>query len=319
MNEIMCGVDLGGTKLAVGLVKRSGELLDKVVVYDHRSKQEEAVIGQIRDMINGLLEKNDMTRRDLLGIGVGFPGHIRSAAGTTILSSNLAGFRNFPLREEIEKYFDLTVITENDANAQGYAEFKYGAGRGYKHLIFVTISSGIGAGIIIDERIYRGVTGTAGEVGHMIIEADSEAKCGCGNYGCLMSLASGLAIARTFKNHLKNGMQTRLEIDQDTLIDGKVLKKGLEIDDPLTKTVVDQFAKTIGTGLYNLFQLFNIPVMVLGGGLMNLGDYFLEQIKKCFFELSRDILFEEAIVCRSQLKEDAGIVGAASLLLEENK
>jgi glucokinase len=319
MNNILCGVDLGGTKLAIGLVKENGVVIDKIVVYDHTTKNDREIVQEICDIIKKLLQINDLKEESLLGIGVVFPGHIRSRQGITITSSNIKGLKNFPLKSEIEKYIRSKVITDNDANAQAYAEYRFGAGVGYDNMIFVTISSGIGAGIIIERKIYRGITGTAGEFGHMIVDPHGELKCGCGNYGCLMTFTCGHALGKIFKKYLINGMETKLQLDENVSasdINGRILKKGLEMNDFLTRKVVDQCAQYLGIGLYNLFQMFNPPLFVLGGGLMNLGNYFFDQIKFHFYNYARDMLYDDVHFTLSKLKEDAGIIGAASLVLE---
>jgi glucokinase len=257
-----------------------------------------------------------MEEDDLSGIGVVFPGHIRSREGITITSSNIKGFKNFPLKKEIESHFGCEVVTDNDANAQAYAELKFGAGAGHSDMIFVTISSGVGAGIIIDRKIYRGITGTAGEFGHMIVDPHGELR----NYGCLMTFTCGQALGKIFKKHLIDGMETKLQLDENVSyrdINGQVLKKGLELNDELTKRVVDQCAWYVGIGLYNLFQMFNPPLFVLGGGLMNLGGYFLTQIKFHFYNLTKDMLYDDVQFRLSKLEDDAGIIGAASLILEK--
>jgi glucokinase len=320
MKGLACGVDLGGTKLAVGLVGLDGTLVDKIVVYDHCiNKDEHGTVREISELIRELLKKNGVEEWELSGIGVGFPGHIRSPEGITIVSSNIRGFRNFPLKRELESYFNLRIVTDNDANAQAFGEFKYGAGVGYDSMVFITVSSGVGAGIIINGKLYRGITGTAGEFGHMIVDPDGEIRCGCGNYGCLMTYTCGAALGKIFKRYLVAGMTTKLELDENVpagSIDGQVLKKGLEIGDALTKKVVDQCARYMGIGLYNLFQILNPPLFVLGGGLMNLGNYFFEQIKHHFYTLANGMMYDEVGIVPSKLKEDAGVIGAASLLLE---
>ncbi len=319
MKDILCGVDLGGTKLAVGLVGDNGVVVDKTIVYDHSTKREHEIVLEMRDIIRALLHTNDMKEDALSGIGVVFPGHIRSREGITITSSNIKGFKNFPLKKEIQNHFGCEVVTDNDANAQAYAEFKFGAGTGYNNMIFVTISSGVGAGIIIDRKIYRGITGTAGEFGHMIVDPHGELRCGCGNYGCLMTFTCGQALGKIFKKHLIDGMKTKLQLNENVSsseINGQVLKKGLELNDQITKLVVDQCARYVGIGLYNLFQIFNPPLFVLGGGLMNLGEYFLRQIKFNFYNLAKDMLFDDVHFRLSKLEDDAGIIGAASLVLE---
>ena len=203
MAKLLCGVDIGGTKLSVGLVKTDGSVIDKIIVYDHISKGEYDVIDQIVGLIIELLQRNDIGENHLSGIGVGFAGHLRFKKGIVITSSNFRNkFKDFPLREAIKKHFSTCVIVDNDANAQAYAEYRFGAGVGYGSLVFLTISTGIGAGLILDGKIYRGMTGTAGEFGHTIVNPHSDIKCGCGNYGCLMSHASGFALPNIAKNKL---------------------------------------------------------------------------------------------------------------------
>jgi glucokinase len=322
MGGIACGIDIGGTKLAIGLVRTDGSLMDRETVRDHVDKEEGQVIEDMAHIVQNLLQRNSLQERDLLGIGVVYPGHIRSKGGITIRSSNLQRFRNFPLCKEVQKHFSVPVITDNDANAMAYAELKFGAGAGYSSMIFVTVSSGIGAGIIINNRIYRGMTGTAGEFGHMIVNPRGDIRCGCGNYGCLMTYTCGHALGKVFKKLLVEGKPTKLDIDENTPareITGETLKKGLDMSDALTMEVVDQCALYMGIGLYNIFQIFNPPLIALGGGLMNLGEYLFDQIKLHFYRLARDMLFDDVIITRSKLKEEAGVIGAASLLLEKDE
>ena len=131
MEKILCGVDLGGTKLSVGLVYPDGMILDKIIVYDHVGKNEEAIVNYITQLVRQVISANKIQESDLEGIGIGFPGHVRYRDGYTITTSNLKGFKNFPLRDSISKNFSIPVRLDNDANAQAFCEFKFGAGRGY--------------------------------------------------------------------------------------------------------------------------------------------------------------------------------------------
>jgi glucokinase len=179
MEKIICGVDLGGTKLSVGLVYPDGRILDKITVYDHAGKDDTVVTGMINELVVQITALNGLNVSDLLGIGIGFAGHVRYKDGYTITSSNLKGFKNFPLRQSVADTFHVPVILDNDANAQALCEYKFGAGRDYEDLIFLTISTGIGAGIILNNKLYRGITGTAGEFGHTIVNADNNQRCTC--------------------------------------------------------------------------------------------------------------------------------------------
>jgi glucokinase len=322
MEKLLCGVDLGGTNLSAGLVRSDGgTLVDDICTHDHVHKDEDGIINNIAYLVNALLEKNGLEEDDLLGIGVVFPGHIRFSDGVSITTSNLtASFKNYPFRQSIQKHFrKATVYVDNDANAQAYAEYKYGAGRGYNSIIFVTISTGIGAGIIVDGKLMRGITGTAGEVGHVIINPNSKRKCTCGNYGCLMTQACGLFLPDIAIDKIKSGIGNKLGITLDNVrdkVNGLTMKNGLDIKDELSTAVVFESADSIAIALYNLFQLFNPPIIVLGGGLVNWGNIYMERINQRFHSLAKDMLFDEMKIVTSEIGKNAGIIGASSLPLE---
>jgi glucokinase len=319
MEKLLCGVDLGGTKLSVGLVRPSGEILDKIVVYDHVGKEDEFIVNYITQLVRKIILANGLEESDLTGIGVGFPGHVRYRDGYTITTSNLKGFKNFPFRDTLARSFTIPVRLDNDANAQAFCELKFGAGRGYDDIIFLTISSGIGAGIVLNGRIYRGFTGTAGEFGHTIVDPASDFVCTCGNRGCLMGCACGLTLPHRFRKKIEEGMKSTLPIKEPvdySLIDGKLIKMGLDTGDPVSKAIVTECADYIGIGIYNIFQVFNPPIIILGGGLMNLGDFYFNRIKAKFYELARDMIYDSIEIVKSEADADAGMIGAAALLLE---
>ena len=319
MEKLLCGVDLGGTKLSVGLIYPDGRILDKIIVYDHAGMDEESIVNYITQLIKQVIGSNNLSESDLEGIGLGFPGHVRYRDGYTITTSNLKGFKNFPLRDSLSRNFSIPVRLDNDANAQAFCELKFGAGKGYNDLIFLTISSGIGAGIILDRKIYRGMTGTAGEFGHTIVDPRSDFLCTCGNRGCLMGCACGLTLPQRFRKKNEEGMRTILTLGGDfdySNVDGKLIKQGLDIDDPLSKSIVADCADYVGIGIYNIFQVFNPPIIILGGGLMNLGEFYFNRIKAKFYELVRDMIYDPIAIVRSEAEADAGLIGAAALLLE---
>jgi glucokinase len=319
MEKLLCGVDLGGTKLSVGLVHRDGTILDKITVYDHVGKNEHEIADQITSLIRQQIFKNGLTESDLEGIGIGFPGHVRYKDGITLTTSNLKGFKNFPLRQTVAKNFNLTVLLDNDTNAQAFCEFKFGAGRGYESLIFLTISTGIGAGIILNKKLYRGITGTAGEFGHTIVNSDNHLICTCGNEGCLMACASGIALPNLFQKKTEQGLRTTLPLPYDfnySQVNGKLIKKGFDMGDPVSTAILEECADYVGIGVYNIFQVFNPPLIILGGGLMYWGELYLKSIRHKFYELARDMIFDKIEIVESEAKWDAGLIGAAALLLE---
>jgi len=316
---VLCGVDIGGTKCSIALIDHEGLILDKIYTCAHVEVDEDGMVSMIAGLVKEILERNHLKQSVLPAIGVGCAGHIRHSDGVIITTSNLEGFDNYPLRDALQAHFEIPVVLDNDANAQAYGEFRFGAGRGYDDMIFVTISTGIGAGIIINGKLYRGMTGTAGEFGHTIVEPDSELTCTCGNRGCIMACACGMALPYLFEKKLKEGMKTKLKIPPNfniSKINGQTLKKGLDMDDPLSRAVISDSARYVGIGLYNLFQTLNPPLIVLGGGLTNWGEFYLGRIKDTFYSLARDMIFDPIEIILSDIIGDAGVIGAAALTLE---
>ena len=181
---------------------------------------------------------------------------------------------------------------------------------------------GIGAGIILNGKLYRGHTGTAGEFGHTIVEPDSELVCTCGNRGCLMACACGMALPHLFERKLREGKKSLLDLPANfnmSKMSGQILKQGLDMGDPVSKEVIGDSARYVGIGIYNLFQVLNPPLVVLGGGLTNWGQFYLNRIKETFHELARDMIFDPMEIKLSEIIGDAGVIGAAALPLENYK
>jgi len=318
MGKILCGVDIGGTKLSTALLTQDGKMIDSCIDCDHVDKPENELIDQVTANVKRLVSKNGLRESDLLGIGIGCAGHIRFRDGVIITTSNLKGYKNYPLREAVQANFSVPVILDNDANAQAFGEFKFGAGKGYDTMVFLTISTGIGAGIIINNELYRGLTGTAGEFGHTILEPESELTCTCGNRGCLMAVACGMALPHLFKKKIEEGMVSKLDLPPDfdiSKVDGKLLKQGLDMGDPVSKEIIRESGRYTGLGIYNIFQALNPPLIVLGGGLLSWGDFYLDTIKDTFYEYARDMIFDPVEITVSGIGADAGVIGAAALTL----
>lgn len=319
MNKLLCGVDIGGTKCAIALVNTDGKIVDKINTCAHVDLNENGLVKLVAEQIKKLIQRNNIQETDLQGIGMGCAGHIRFRDGVIITTSNLKGFKNYPLRDAMQKYFEIPVILDNDANAQAYGAYKFGAGKGYDDMVFLTISTGIGAGIVINNKLYRGATGTAGEVGHTIVEPHTDLTCTCGNKGCLMAMACGMALPYLYQKKISEGKKSKLYIPHNfniSKLSGQYLKKGLDMDDPVSKEIISDSAYYVGLGIYNIFQTLNPPLIVLGGGLTNWGDFYLDKIKATFYELARDMIFDPIKIVISNIGADAGVIGAAALTLE---
>ena len=319
MAKYLCGVDLGGTKLSAGIFSIDGSLLDKREVYNHNALTIDQITERIIALIENLLSENKLQDHDLYGIGIGVAAHINYNSGMIITASNFqTPIKNYPLRDKILSKFKTRVHVDNDANAQAYGELCFGAGKKYSDIIFVTISTGVGCGIIIDRKLIRGMTGTAGEIGHTIIDPHSTIKCTCGNYGCLMALSCGQALPDLYKKYLNEGMKSSIGLNISTVssLDGILLNKGLLMKDKICQKILQDSSENIGTGLYNLFQILNPEAFIIGGGLINIDETYIDLIKKRFLSLVKKMMYDRVEFKNSSLGNNAGLLGAAALTLE---
>ncbi len=320
MEKLLCGVDLGGTKLAAALFSQEGSLVASEIVYDHHKSTSDEILLAVVDLLNTLLRNNSCTPGDLLGIGVALAGHVNFKEGKIITTSNFPiTIRDFPLVDKLKSHFPgLKIVMDNDANAQAYGEFKYGAARGYNSSVFVTVSTGIGGGIILDGKMVRGRSGTAGEVGHSIIDYNSDIKCTCGNYGCSMALASGLFFPSLYRMHLRKGMKSTIGVTEESAagMDGKKIEDGMKAGDPICRKIVEDSATAVGVSLFNIHQMLNPELVVLGGGLMAFGEEYFQSIRREFLSHTHEMMIQEMEIKLAETGANAGLLGAAALLLE---
>jgi len=318
--KLLCGVDLGGTKLSAALFDTSGTLLKKEITYDHVGLQPDQTVEIIANLLNTLFQGYGITTSDIEGIGVGLAGHILYKEGLVITTSNFTHtMKNYPLIEKLGYYFpDTRILLDNDANVQALGESLYGAGKGYETMVFMTVSTGVGAGIVLNGKLLRGRSGTAGEIGHSIVDYDSDMQCTCGNFGCSMALSSGLFLPELYRRKLRKGMVSPcgLAESQTDNLNGRLLEALILKRDLIAKEIMNDSADIVGTSIFNIFQLLNPECIVLGGGMMKLGKEYFDRIRKRFTFLAKDVMIEELHLKLSEIGADAGLVGSAALLLE---
>lgn len=314
------GVDLGGTKIATGIVDQDGKLLDQLVCDTDAKEGSDAVLERMAQSVKTLLERQNAKPEDVLGIGVCSPGPLERETGLVLFAPNL-GWKNVYLGPILQEKTGITTYVENDANAAALAEKWFGAGRGVENMVYITVSTGVGSGIIINDRLYAGTHGTAGEVGHIVIEGDGP-LCGCGQRGCLESLASGTAIARMAKEALQAGAESVIrdlvEGDLDA-ISAKVVGEAAKQGDKVAQEVLDKAFYYLSLGVVNVLNLFDPEVVVIGGGVSKLGDMLftpvIEQVRKKAVAGPR----EKTRIVPAALGVDAGMLGACSLVLDVTK
>jgi len=312
------GIDLGGTKILSALIDMRGRIIQSVEIPSEAGKGKQRVISNIKRSVNLLLSDREIKLPSVKAIGVGAPGPIQLKKGLVLNPPNLPGWNKVPLKKILESKFGKRVVLDNDANAAALAEWKFGSGKGTRNFIFITVSTGIGGGIIINGRPYRGSAGGAGEIGHMIIKADGE-KCGCGNSGCLEAMASGTSMAKRAMRRLANNGRS-LILDAAGGNRSRITAKSIEIaarsGDRLAREIIDETAYYLGIGLANLINIFAPDMIALGGGVMKAGSLILSPASRIARSLSLSPAREKVKITSAKLRENVGVLGAAALCLE---
>lgn len=304
------GIDIGGTKIAGALVDENGNILQESKV-PSPADSADGLVAAVVDLVQDL-----SLNRSILGVGVAAAGFIDAAAANVIYAPNL-NWRNEPLKNRLQSKIDFPVVIENDANAAGWAEFRYGAGRGYKHMTMLTIGTGVGGAIIVDGRVLRGGFGVAGELGHMRVVPDG-LPCGCGQNGCLESYGSGTALlksARALANSADPaGARLReLEATAGELSGAQVYQAIVE-GDPGALRLLEQLGTHLGRAIASLSAILDPEVVVIGGGVSAAGELLLGPIRDAYQRNLPARGFRPELELKvAELVNDAGVVGAADL------
>ena len=300
MNPYSIGVDLGGTNLRVAAIDESGVILHRVSMPANYLAGPDRIIDQIVSIVAEVRAETGLT--SLRGVGIGVPGFIDMKTGVVVGSANLPGFEGFPVRDEIQKHLNTSIILENDANAAALGEMWMGAGRSYKDLILLTLGTGIGGGIVLDGRVFHGALGMAGEFGHMTVFPEGN-PCGCGNYGCLEKHASATAIAAM-------GRMMHFGPEINTAADVFALA---EQGNPRAIMVFEAMGRALGIALANLINVFNLPLYLISGGPLPAWDFFSPSMFKEIRRRAFTFVRTGARVEKALLGADAGLFGAAYL------
>lgn len=304
------GIDIGGTKIAGALVDESGKIVREARVatpVKDPAALVDAVVGLIQELRTDVL---------VLGVGVAMAGFIDHQQANVIYGTNF-GWKNYPLKSEIEAQLDLPVIIENDANAAGWAEYRFGAGQGHQHMVMLTLGTGVGGAIIVDGKMLRGGFGVAGELGHMRVVPDGIA-CGCGQRGCIESYASGTALLRTANELVDSGNPAGKRLAELKAQSGKLtgaeVYQALVEADPGALQLLRDLAGWLGQAIASLSAILDPEIVVIGGGVSQAGELLLAPIREAFRLYAPAGGFRpELTVVTAEFVNDAGVVGAADL------
>ena len=365
---LVIGVDLGGTQIRTAVL-RGPTLLSRINLLTGENPTPDRIIPRVYAAIQEALDKANSAIGQIAGIGVAAPGPLDSSTGVIFDPPNLPGWQHVPLRDIFTERFHIPIFIENDANTAGLGEHMFGAGRGCNNLVYMTISTGIGGGIIIDGKILEGASGTAGEMGHMTIDWHGE-RCTCGNIGCLEAIASGtsiarkaneaihagegaelLAFARTMLQHSSTvpdrsalpsqghdpatvelhlpleepddlGFESEVSSQQQEEhlhVNARTVALAAEAGIPLARAIIENAAEALGVGLVNIIHCFNPEMIILGGGVTQMGPMLMEPALRVVQERALKVPLQAVRIVLAQLGTNAGLVGAGALIYYHNK
>ena len=314
------GIDLGGTNIVGGIVTESGEILFSESLPTKSQRKNELIINDIIKIIKNLKQKASIKNLEIESIGIGVPGPVDALQGIVITGINL-GWENIQLKEIVEKEIDIPVFIENDASVAGFAELKYGAMKGYESGVLITLGTGVGGAVIVNNALIQSKNGIASEIGHMVV-GESFYKCNCGKNGCLETFSSATALIK-YTQRIINQEETNTVIMEKVNnkmedIDGAVIIDAAKQGDNVALKAVDRLAEYLGIGIINIVSVIDPECFLIGGGLSKAGDFLLDKIKKS----ANDNKFFPEIgmgeIKIAKFGNEAGVIGAAAYAESKN-
>ncbi len=309
------GVDLGGTTIKAGVVNGQGQILHQAKLPTQADEGPPVVSRQILKAIDNLFLQ--YPRENIAGIGIGTPGMVSLDGETVQAPPNFADWHDYRLKEAIHASVGLPVEIDNDANAAAVGEARFGAGRGHKDLVFVIWGTGVGGGVIIDGKIFRGSFGGAGEIGHTTINYDGP-QCKCGNRGCVEAYVGQRYLSERTRRRLKQQKKSKIVqlVDGDlSKIEPVILSRAMQMGDKLAWEILHEAGSLLGVALASVMNILDIRFVIIGGGISGADDSVFDAIRKSIRERAMGPIRSSFQVVRAELGNDAGILGAASLAL----
>jgi glucokinase len=299
--ELAVGIDIGGTKVAIGIIDSIGQVIVKTRLDTDLSITPNEMINRIAHSTTALCQDHSINPDSIIGIGIGAPGPLDPLNGRIINPPNLHGWSNFPLVDEIKQFLPYPIKMENDATAATLAEKWIGAAKHSDNFIFLTISTGIGAGIYLHGRLITGTTGNAGDAGHFVVDP-SAGRCSCGQYGCWEWVASGTAISRQASELAGRPISTKEAFDLAAHGDASI------------QQLIEQTFRYIGVGCVTLINLFDPDTIVIGGGVTQIGEPLFQTVRDYVSHHAFNPSGRHTAIVPAKLMQDAGLIGAAALI-----
>ena len=311
MKKYVFGIDVGGTTVKCGLFKRNGEVLEKWEIVTRTEDKGKNILPDVGDTVLAKIDEHKLDKEEVVGIGIGVPGPVK-ADGTTSVAVNLGwGFKD--IAGELKAHTGLDVKAGNDANVAALGEMWQGGGQGHNDLIMVTLGTGVGGGIIVNGQIVTGVHGAGGEIGHARVDMEEKEACNCGNHGCLEQTASATGIVKWAHRELAASDEASLLREME--VNAKTVFIAYRQGDAIATRVVERFAETLGHSLAIYCCVVDPGAIVIGGGVSKEGPLLTQLIKEYFVRDAFSPCKDTDIVL-AQLGNDAGIYGAAKLVID---
>ncbi|WP_032510517.1 ROK family glucokinase [Streptococcus suis] len=319
MSKKIIGIDLGGTSVKLAILTTEGEIQEKWSIKTNILDDGSHIVPDIIDSIQQRFESHGLTKDDFLGVGMGSPGVVDSEAGTVIGAYNLNWKTLQLVKEQFETALGLPFFIDNDANVAALGEQWVGAGNNNPNVVFMTLGTGVGGGVIAAGNLIRGVKGAGGELGHITVDFDEPFACTCGKKGCLETVASATGIvnlSRRYADQYAGDAKLKQMIDDGQEVTAKEVFDLAKEGDDLALIVYRHFSEYLGVACANIAAVLNPAYIVLGGGVSAAGDFLLDGVRKVFAENSFPQIKESTQIVLATRGNDAGVLGAASLVLK---
>ncbi len=319
MRKWTVGIDFGGTNVKVGLVSSTGRVVRSRVLSSQDVGRPSRFVEGVGRSVESLTQTVGLAPSQLRGVGIGAPGPVDAARGLIHFLVNVPGWREVPLAQQLQRRLRCQCLIDNDVNLVTLGEWRFGAGRGAKQLVCLTLGTGVGGGLVIDGKLYRGAAGAAGEIGHMVIDPHGR-RCACGSRGCLEAQVGTAAVLEQGRRAIRRGAGPlrRLAHEAQGRLTPALVSQAARSGDAAARKIWTDLGRSLGVGLANVVNLLNPDRIVIGGGLSNAWGLFYPTLVETVLAQAMDVSARSVRIVRAQLGDHAGVVGAAVLVWQQS-
>ena len=314
MKRYIIGVDLGGTNIKAGIYDPEFVAVKELSIPTEAAEGPSHVLGRIREAVRLITDEENILLEMVEGMGIGVPGLLDPVAGISFFSPNFPGWENVHVINEMKQHYEFPIFIDNDVRVNLYGEWLQGAGRGYNNLVLITLGTGLGSGVVNDEKVMYGTSYSAGEIGHMNMYRSGR-PCKCGSSGCLGRYVSAIGMVNTFKEKLNEGRTSMIQTwtnHQEDQITALMISEAYELGDALSIEVMQETGIILGFGLANVVNMLNPELIIVGGGMAAAGDKLLNPVRETVKQHALKLSGGKCRIVQAELGSRSGTIGAAS-------